>query len=206
MAETETADEMRERLLKAGGVVVAEGVMEVPMDSLRPFDFHQTSLGKKEQAAFLCDELWVSGRYAVYVRYEHPTGWTAQDKDGKPVKLCLTHLSIKRHDRESMHDWRDLQMIKTVLCGPEAEAMEVYPAESRLVDTANQYHLWVLPKGMALPFGFADGRLVVTTGGGKAEQRPFEVPPLDAMSQEEVTARAFKYISDAGLDPKDVLG
>lgn len=206
MTHNETADEMRERLLKAGGVVVAEGVMEVPMDSLGPFDFHQTPLGEGEQAAFMCDELWVSGRYAVYVRYQHPTGWTAEDKDGKPAKLYLTHLSIKRHDRKPMHDWRDLQMIKTVLAGPEREAMEVYPAESRLVDTANQYHLWILPQGMMLPFGFTDGRLVVEQGAGKSEQRPFEVPPLDAMSQEEVKQRALKFVRDAGLDPKDVLG
>ena len=49
MAENETADEMRERLLKAGGVVVAEGVMEVSIDSLGPFDFHLTSLGDGER-------------------------------------------------------------------------------------------------------------------------------------------------------------
>ncbi len=202
----ETADEMRECLLKAGGVVVAEGVMEVPVDSLGPFDFHLTPLGDGERHAFNCDQLWVSGRYAVYVRYGHETGWETKDEDGKPVILRLTHLSIKRHDRQPMHDWRDLQMIKTVLCGPESEAMEVYPAESRLVDTANQYHLWVLPKGLHLPFGFTDGRLVVEKGAGKAEQRPFEVPPLDAMTQEEVQARALKFVRDAGLDPKDVLG
>jgi len=30
-----------------------------------------------------------------------------------------------------------------MIVGEEHEAFEVYPAESRLVDTANQYHLWV---------------------------------------------------------------
>jgi hypothetical protein len=37
-----------------------------------------------------------------------------------------------------VHDWRDLQRIKNQLVGPECEAVELYPAESRKVDTANQ--------------------------------------------------------------------
>lgn len=30
--------------------------------------------------------------------------------------------------------------------------IEVYPKESDLVDEANMYHLWILPKEMELPF------------------------------------------------------
>lgn len=54
----------------------------------------------------------------------------------------ILHLSIKRLDKEPVHDWRDLQEIKNVFAGPECEGMEIFPAESRLVDMANQYHLW----------------------------------------------------------------
>lgn len=71
------------------------------------------------------------------------------------------HLSIKRIDREPIHDWRHLQAIKNELVGAEREAFEVYPAESRLVDAANQYHLWALPEGARLPVGF-DKRLTAT--------------------------------------------
>ncbi len=71
----------------------------------------------------------------------------------KDIGLMI-HLSIKRNDRECIHDWRDLQEIKNKLVGVEAEACELYPAESRLVDCANQYHLWVLPEGAMFPFGF----------------------------------------------------
>lgn len=53
----------------------------------------------------------------------------------------LTHLSIHDHWRTTRHDWRDFQQIKNELCGPESEAVEIYPAESRLVDTSNEYHL-----------------------------------------------------------------
>lgn len=56
--------------------------------------------------------------------------------------MTLWHLSIKRRDKEAIHDWRDLQEIKNQLCGPEFEAIEIYPAEDRKVDSANQYHLW----------------------------------------------------------------
>ena len=72
----------------------------------------------------------------------------------------VTHLSIRRQDRCSGTDWREFQDIKNQLCGPEREAVEIYPAESRLVDGANQYHLWVLPEDKQIPFGFNDGRQV----------------------------------------------
>jgi hypothetical protein len=79
----------------------------------------------------------------------------------------LIHLSIKRLDKEPIHDWRDLQEIKNEIVGRYNEGMELYPAESRRVDTANQYHLWVFadPK-YRIPIGF-DTRLV--TGVKEAE-------------------------------------
>src|SRR6516164_7566855 len=70
-------------------------------------------------------------RYQVFMRSIPAGRWPA-----------LTHLSICRIDRKPIHDWRELQEIKNALVGPEHEAVELYPAESRLVDTANQFHLW----------------------------------------------------------------
>lgn len=72
----------------------------------------------------------------------------------KPPGEAPIHLSIKRHDRAPVHDWRHLQAIKNEICGAEAMAVEIYPPESQLVDTSNQYHLWVLPPKVRLPFGF----------------------------------------------------
>lgn len=69
----------------------------------------------------------------------------------------ITQLSIWRHDREPAHNWRDFQAIKNQLCGEEREAMELYPAQSRVVDYVNQYHLWVMPAGMTIPIGFPAG-------------------------------------------------
>ena len=69
-------------------------------------------------------------------------------------KGTVRYLSIKRNDKEPIHDWRDLQEIKNQICGEDSEAIEIYPAESRLMDTANQYHLWVFPKGSRIPVGY----------------------------------------------------
>ncbi len=71
----------------------------------------------------------------------------------------LVHLSIRDNERTTKHDWRDFQRIKNELLGPEEEAVELYPADSRLVDTSNQYHLWCIV-GMRWPFGFNE-RLVM---------------------------------------------
>jgi hypothetical protein len=90
----------------------------------------------------------------------------------------MVHLSIKRNDRGPVIDWRDKLRIKNELCGPESEAVELYPSMKRLVDGANQFHLWVIgfqaaPKtkeysedvmerqhGLLFPFGFTE-RLVM---------------------------------------------
>jgi hypothetical protein len=84
----------------------------------------------------------------------------------------MVHLSIKRIDKQPIHDWRDLQQIKNELIGPECEAMEIYPAESRLVDTANQFHLWCfIDPEVRLPVGFP-ARYVNDDSVGGAHQRP----------------------------------
>jgi hypothetical protein len=94
--------------------------------------------------------------------------------EGWPAMLWL---SIKRIDRRPIHDWRHLQRIKNAIVGPEHEAVELYPAESRLVDEANQYHLWVLDEAEArFPFGHMQ-RVVAgpeAAAAVGARQRPFD--------------------------------
>jgi hypothetical protein len=107
-----------------------------------------------------------NNRYAVLVGRIEPGEWPA-----------MLHLSIRRLDREAIHDWRELQRIKNEVVGPEHEAVELYPAEDRLMDAANQYHLWVLedPK-LRFPFGYRE-RIVSESNVGGARQRPW---PADA--------------------------
>lgn len=91
------------------------------------------------------------------------------------------YISVRRNDREPVDSWRDLQEIKNQLCGPEREAVQLYPAESRLVDCANQYHLWVLPEGVHFPMGFFSPRVVADnsiTEGTRAKQSNREITGL----------------------------
>lgn len=106
-------------------------------------------------------------------------------------------LSIKRIDRAPIHDWRDMQKIKNMICGPSCEAIEIYPDESRLVDTSNQFHLWAFPDGYRLPFGYSERLVMVpdnTDGSNnksRARQRPFRQgeQPDDAMTTKEAVAK-----------------
>jgi len=70
-------------------------------------------------------------------------------------------LDICRCDGETRTSWREFQQIKNELVGPECEGVELFPAESRLVDTSNQYHLWVNPDPTyRFPLGY-DRRMVL---------------------------------------------
>lgn len=104
------------------------------------------------------DEVWGNNLYTVHVRRGDN----------------LVHLSIHRHDRAPARDWRHFQRIKNEIVGPEYEAVEVYPSEVRLVDTSNQYHLWVMLDefgGAAeLGIGFHSGRHVMSPE--QLEQQP----------------------------------
>lgn len=130
----------------------AEGVPLSPereaawLEELRAKD--PTVTGEKMMAELAKGKLWMNDLYTVAV-YDN-------GDDGAGGRFL--HLSIKRNDRGVVHDWRDLQRIKSELCGPEAEGVELYPAESRVVDMANQYHLWVFTKNK-IGFGFStDGK------------------------------------------------
>lgn len=89
--------------------------------------------------------------------------------------IRMWHLSIKRVDREPIHDWRVLQDIKNAMLGEQCEAVELYPAESRLVDTANQYHLFGFDQpwpDLGFPFGFTERMVVDDPNFPRAKQRP----------------------------------
>ena len=92
------------------------------------------------------DEVYRNKRYLVIVR-DAPTDLNPTGVPG------IKWLSIRRIDGKTVRDWKDLQDIKNQLLGPGAEAIEVFPAESRKVDAVNQYHLFGGP-GWVAPFGF----------------------------------------------------
>lgn len=150
-----------------------------------------------ERAAFKTDreadlagspEVWLNDTYQVVVRrWIISPGW--------PV---MHHLSIKRIDKDVIRDWRHLQEIKNQIVGPENEAVELFPAESRLVDSANQFHLFAIAQpGIRFPFGF-QSRLVSDSVATNinAKQRPFDKPPADNLSTEQLDARLKEFMQE----------
>jgi len=80
-----------------------------------------------------------------------PDYWVALDKTCRYAQMYRTfqdhplwHLMICRMDDAPCRDWTIFQAIKNEIIGPEYEAIELYPAQSRLMDVFNKYHLWVL--------------------------------------------------------------
>lgn len=147
----------------------------------QPWEPFTERVVSSEMAEQLTAEGWEPGTYAIWRnnRYQVlgrgvqlPPG-TLGIADGR-----IVHLSIKRVDRGPIvRDWRHMQRIKNELVGPECEGVELYPAESRLLDEANQYHMWVVPDAT---FRFPFGRLTrlvegpEATEGTRARQRGFD--------------------------------
>lgn len=148
-------------------------------------------------------QMWMNDRYQVACR-ELPAS------EGRPP---MYHLSVRRQDRGACRDWRDLQRIKNDICGPECEGVELYPAESRLTDEANQYHLWVLKQsGDGFPFGFSDRRVSKEDGPLDVRQRQWFptdepadlIPAGDYGENGMVGQRLGESLGKAADPPQDV--
>lgn len=92
------------------------------------------------------DEVWANDIYEVFCTHD--------------VDNASAHLSIKRYDRAAIRNWRHFQQMKNEILGEDVEAIELYPAETRLADNANQYHLWAFAPGEQIPVGM-EGAMVL---------------------------------------------
>ena len=105
--------------------------------------------------------LYGNNLYNVIVRRLEP-GTSIRDDAENTITLGkgwppVLWLSISRRDRKTVLDWRHLQRIKNELVGEDCEAVQLFPASDRLVDGANQFHLWALAKpGLRFPFGYQE--------------------------------------------------
>lgn len=134
---------------------------EAPSSAWEPMRQTDTvRLSNGEEAA-----IWENRFYSCSVR-RYTQGFPI---DNSPyVILGLTHVS-----ETARHDWRDMQRVKNDLCGEEWEGLELYPAESRLVDPSNRFYLWCVPPGV-IHWGLdVSGRRVLTMAASIAPQRPF---------------------------------
>ena len=104
---------------------------------------------------------------------EHVTAVAQQDAKGartyrSPIYQVrvtdfrsMVHLEVNRLDKRPTRLWADLQRIKNLFLGPECEAVELFPAESRLTDVSNHYHLWGRrDPAFRFDLGFPSRRLV----------------------------------------------
>lgn len=66
--------------------------------------------------------------------------------------LSIEHACIRNQESTDI-PWAEKQRIKNEIFGKERVAIEYFPPESKLVDEANMYHIWVYPKEYTMPFG-----------------------------------------------------
>ena len=91
----------------------------------------------------------------------------------------MIQLNIRRRDGGPLfRDWRHFQRIKNELVGPECEGVELYPAESRLVDTGNKFSIWCMPDpSFRFPFGWIERDVIETDAKSPGlRQRPPDEP------------------------------
>ena len=130
-------------------------------------------------------EYWYNGLYTATVR-RHSDGWPF---GGGP----WAKLGIFCEDGEPRHDWRDFQRIKNDLVGPEWEAIELYPAESRLLDPSNYYALFCAPTIAIGTFGqrrvMAPDQCMAPQRGWAKGDLPKQMITLEELAEKAAVAR-----------------
>ena len=135
-------------------------------------------------------KVWKNSIYTVFVKSGIEVG------QGHTV----SQLAIQRNDKEARPDWRHFQYIKNQLIGPEHEGVELYPAETRLMDTGNVYHLWVFEQlGIGFPFGHIGSRMITRRGLDNGKQRPFPANMIPA-DLEECEKQLRDMLQEHGID------
>ena len=170
-----------------------ERVTHTQTDSLNAA-FVDDSLASGDQ------EVWINNRYQVHKE-------TVPETEHGFTDATIVWLSIKPLDDSARHDWREFQWIKNQLCGKEWEALEIYPAESRLVDTVNQFHLWCLKPPARIPLGWWARKVAEENTTEFGSQRKWsDFRPKDLVSEEEMQRQIRKTaeLIRSGRDPRSI--
>lgn len=132
-------------------------------------------MGEFVLTAYMPDgaEYWENERYNVTVR-RHETDPVFRSRHG------MIQLGISAADGTALHDWRDFQAIKNRFAGEEAEAFELYPAESRLIDPSNYYALWCFPH-TRIRVGITGVRRVLSASEATDAPQRQEAPPAQVV-------------------------
>ena len=135
------------------------------IEASKPYGEVSKGQAKKFLRTFEKQECWENNLYRDQV---HPTPSLSKGEN----LWNVTEVSITRVDQEAIHDWRHFQYIKNDIFGEDREAVELYPVEARLMDTANTYWLYVLPEGKIFPFGLTGRHVNDSWGLAASKQRP----------------------------------
>lgn len=108
-------------------------------------------------------DIYSNGLYTATLR-RYPDGWPFGGGEWAQIGIFCD-------DGEPRHDWRDMQRIKNDLVGEEWEAIELFPAESRLLDPSNYYTLYCAPK---IAIGIHEPRRIILPKDAVAPQRGWE--------------------------------
>ncbi len=66
-------------------------------------------------------------------------------------RVKIRHLAIRTRDSVMINKFYSLMDIKNQICGEDCPAVQVYPKESEIMDSANMTHLFVFPEGFKMP-------------------------------------------------------
>lgn len=73
------------------------------------------------------------------------------DTSALSYQLLGDHLRVWRHDGKDGISWDQLQAVKNEAMGEDTVCIEIYPAQSNVVNDVNMRHLWAVPEGFPLP-------------------------------------------------------
>jgi hypothetical protein len=141
-------------------------------------------------------ELWANDLYQVEVE--------------RNAAEASARINIRRRDGFVGRDWRHFQQIKNEVVGAECEAVELYPAETRLVDTSNKFTLFAcLDPTFRFPFGWTkrDVRAPEVNDVAGMRQRPlmqFDRRACDRDARISIAASAIPPDADL-TDQADVV-
>jgi hypothetical protein len=131
--------------------------------------------------------VYQNSRYWVNVRFLHA-------KDSSIP--AIMHITVCRRDRCQLVPFRDVMRMKRELFHPEIELVELFPAESRLADAANDYHYWgVWSTDYKFTIGYQNR---IVSENNATLQTPFtpDDKPADCIPSDELLGYRQLYVAD----------
>lgn len=130
-----------------------ESKQTIIADMIKNFNLSFTDAEILYEEIFGGCQFWTNDLYQVNVQKGlNAKYWFHFDADNINQYV---YLSIKRRDKEAAFDLEHIQEIKDVLVSKNSMGIELYPNQKRVLDTANQYHMFVFPENFS-PIEFTE--------------------------------------------------